>query len=220
MKKRRVLIMGALGRDLHNFLVCFKDNPSYEVAAFTTAQIIETHRHFPKELAGRLYKKDIPIHPESELPQLIKKLNIDEVVLAYSDLSHQEVMEKASIALSCGASFSLLGPKDTMLKSKKQVIAVCAVRTGAGKSQTARAIGEILHEKGKKVAVLRHPMPYGNLIKQEIQKFVSEDDFDKQHATIEEREEYEPWIKLGFSVYAGVDYRKILTQAEKEADII
>lgn len=220
MKKRRVLIMGALGRDLHNFLVCFKDNPLYEVAAFTTAQILESHRRFPKELAGNLYKKDISIHPESELQTLIKALKIDEVVLAYSDLSHQEVMEKASIALSCGASFKLLGPKDTMLKSKKPVIAVCAVRTGSGKSQTARAIGRILKKHGKKVAVVRHPMPYGNLIQEEVQRFVTEKDFRTQHCTIEEQEEYQPWIDLGFPVYAGVDYQKILNAAEREADVI
>lgn len=221
MKKRRIIILGAAGRDYFNFLTYYKDNPYYEVVAFTQTQIPDIEkRSFPKQLAGKLYKKNIPFYPEEKLSELIKKLDIDEVVLSYSDLSHEEVMHKASIALAAGASFRLLGPKDTMLKSKKPVIAVCAVRTGAGKSQTSRAIGKMLHEEGKKVAVARHPMPYGNLIKQEVQKFVSEEDFNKQHATIEEREEYEPWIKLGFSVYAGVDYKKILALAEKEADVV
>ncbi len=220
MKKRRVIILGALGRDYHNFLTCYKDNPNEEVIAFTTAQVIETHRHFPKELAGPNYKKDIPIHPESELPRLIRDLNINEVVLSYSDLSHQEVMEKASIALASGASFRLLSPQETMLKAKKPVIAVCAVRTGAGKSQTSRAIGKILRKYGKKVSAVRHAMPYGNLLVQEVQKFASEYSLRKEKCTIEEREEYEPWIKLGFPVYAGVNYQKVLALAEKNVNVI
>jgi predicted GTPase len=186
LDKKRVIILGAGGRDFHNFLVCFKDNPGYEVVCFTAAQIpgIEK-RKFPKELAGRLYKKDIPIYPEEKISELIKKFKIDEVVLAYSDLSHEEVMHKASIVLAAGASFKLLGPKETMLRSNKKVISVCAVRTGAGKSQTSRAIGEILKKHGKKAVAVRHPMPYGNLKKQVIERFSSYKDLKKYETTID-----------------------------------
>ncbi len=214
--------MGAAGRDYFNFLRYFKDNPSYEVICFTAAQIpgIEK-RKFPKELAGKLYKKDIPIYSEEILVQLIKKYKIDDVILSYSDLSHLEVMQKASIVLANGSSFRLLGPNDTMIKSAKKMISICAVRTGAGKSQTSRAIGEILKKHGEKVVAIRHPMPYNpKLIKQIVERFASYKDLDKYETTIEEREEYEPWIKRNIPVYAGVDYEKILKQAEKEADII
>jgi len=216
-----VIISGAAGRDYHNFLVYFKDNPKSEVVAFTQAQIpgIEK-RSFPKELAGKLYKKDIPFYPEEKLPELIKKYSVDEVVFSYSDVTHNQVMHLASIALANGADFRLLGPKSTMLKSKKLVISICAVRTGSGKSQTTRAIAKILKKNNKKVVSIRHPMPYGDLIKQKVQRFSSEKDFKKYHTTIEEEEEYQPWIDNQMVVYAGVDYKEILKQAEEEADII
>ncbi len=219
--KRNVAIIGAGGRDFHNFIVKYRDNPHYDVKFFTAAQIpgIEK-RTFPRKLAGKLYKKDIPIFTEEHLPELIKKYEIDEVVFAYSDITHEEVMHKASIAIANGATYVLLGAEDTMIKSKKPVIAVCAVRTGSGKSQTTRRVAEILKKKGKRVVAIRHPMPYGNLIKQEVQRFANYQDFDKQDCTIEEREEYEPWIKEGMVIYAGVDYEKIIRMAEKEADII
>lgn len=222
LNKKRVIIIGAGGRDFHNFLTYFKDNSLYEVICFTAAQIpgIEK-RTFPKELAGRLYKKDIPIYPEEKLSELIKKFKIDEAVLSYSDLNHLDVMNKASIVLASGANFKLLGPNDTMLKSNKPVISVCAVRTGAGKSQTSRAIGEILRKHGKKVVACRHPMPYNSdLMKQVVERFSSFEDLKKYETTIEEREEYYPWIRKGIPIYAGVDYKRILRQAEKESQII
>ena len=221
MKKRNVAILGAAGRDFHNFLMKYKDNLYYDVKFFTAEQIpgIEK-RKFPKELAGKLYKNDIPIYPEERLPELIKKYDINDVVFSYSDISHIEVMHRASIALANGANFVLLGPKDTMIKSKKKIISVCAVRTGAGKSQTSRKIAEILKEHGKKVVAIRHPMPYSNLIKQKCQRFAKYSDLEKNECTIEEREEYEPWINLEIPVYAGVDYNSIIREAEKEADII
>ena len=221
MKKKRVLIMGAAGRDYHVFLQYFKDNPYYKVVAFTQNQIpgIE-NRSFPKKLAGRLYKRNIPFYPESQLTYLIKKLKVDKVVFAYSDVSHEYVMHKASECLAAGADFYLLGPSSTMITNNIPIIAVCAVRTGAGKSQTSRKIGIILREKGYKVVAIRHPMPYGNLIKQEVQRFSSYEDLKKADVTIEEREEYEPWIKLGIPIYAGVDYKKIIKKAEKEAEVI
>ena len=221
MKKRNVLIVGAAGRDYWNFLTYFKDNPYYNVVAFTQTQIpgIEK-RKFPAELAGGLYKKDIPFYPEEKLPELIKKLKIDKVVFAYSDVKHEDVMHLASIALANGADFILLGPKSTMIKSKKKIISVCAVRTGSGKSQTSRAIAKILKDSGKKVVAIRHSMPYGDLLKQRVQRFKSERDFRKYKTTIEEEEEYQPWIDNGFVVYAGVDYKEILKKAEREADII
>lgn len=221
MKQIKTIILGASGRDFHNFLTYFKDNPNYEVVAFTAAQIpgIEK-RVFPKELTGRYYKNNIQIYLEEELPKLIKKYNADLIVLSYSDLSHNEVMHKASIALANGADFTLLGPNSTMLKSSKPVISVTAVRTGSGKSQTSRAIAEILKKNGKKVVAIRHAMPYGNLLEQRCQRFASEKDFKKYNTSIEEEEEYLPWIEHGFVVYAGVDYKEILKQAEKEASII
>ncbi len=218
----KVIIMGAAGRDYHVFLRYFKDNHNFEVVAFTQAQIpgIEK-RSFPKKLAGKLYKKDIPFYPESKLKSLIKKLRVDEVVLAYSDLSHQKVMEKASKVLRAGANFTLVGIKDIYVKSKKPVIAITAVRTGAGKSQTSRAIGEILRKHNKKVVGIRHSMPYGkDLIKQTCKRFATVKDFRKHKTTIEEEEEYQPWIDHGFVVYAGFDYKEIVKQAEKESDVI
>ena len=214
--------MGASGRDFHNFLVYFKDNSYYEVVCFTAEQIPGiANRKFPKELAGRLYKKDIPIYPESMLRELVKKYKVNDIILSYSDLSHEEVMHKASIALASGASFRLMGPNDTMLKSKKPVIAICAVRTGAGKSQTSRAIGDILKEHGKKVVAGRHPMPYNkNLMEQVAERFAVPQDLKKYKTTIEEDEEYEPWINRGIPVFAGVDYKEILKQMEAESDII
>ena len=217
-----VIIAGAAGRDLHNFLTYFKNNKDFHVICFTATQIpgIEK-RTFPKKLAGKLYRKNIPIYPESQLSKLIKKHNIDYVFLSYSDLSNQSVMEFASKVLASGANFALLGPKDTYIKSKKPVIAVTAVRTGSGKSQTSRAVAQILRKKGKKVVAIRHAMPYGkDLTKQTCQRFASEKDFKKQKTTIEEEEEYQPWIDNGFVVYAGFDYKEIVKQAEKEADIL
>ncbi len=218
---RNVIIMGAAGRDFHNFNVYYRNNKNYRVVAFTATQIpnIE-NRKYLSELAGPLYPDGIPIYPEEQLPELIKKFNVQEVVFAYSDVSHEYVMHKASIALANGADFVLLGPESTMIKSKKPVISVCAVRTGSGKSQTTRKVAEILKGMGKKVVVIRHPMPYGDLVKQKVQRFATFEDLDKNECTIEEREEYEPHIRNGTVVYAGVDYEAILRQAEKEADII
>jgi len=219
--KKKVIIMGAAGRDFHNFNVYFRNNDAYEVVAFTATQIpgIEG-RIYPPELAGPNYPKGIPIYPEEKLPALIKEYNVDEVVFAYSDVSHEYVMHKASIALSCGADFRLMGPKTTMLKSKVPVVSVGAVRTGSGKSQTSRQVAKILKNKGLRVVVIRHPMPYGDLRRQVCQRFASYEDLDKHNCTIEEREEYEPHIDNGIIVYAGVDYEKILREAEKEADVI
>jgi len=221
MKKTRVIIMGAAGRDFHNFNVYYRNNPQYEVVAFTATQIpgIEK-RGYPPELAGPNYPRGIPIHPEEELPELIKKHGIEEVVFAYSDVSHEYVMHKASIALANGADFRLMGPSTTMVKAKVPVVSVCAVRTGSGKSQTSRKVARTLKKLGFKVVVIRHPMPYGDLTKQVCQRFASYEDLDKYDCTIEEREEYEPHIDTGIIVYAGVDYEKILREAEKEADII
>ena len=221
MEKKRVVIMGAAGRDFHNFNTYFRDNENYEVVAFTATQIpnIE-NRKYPPELAGKLYPEGIPIYPEEELPELIKKYEIDEVIFAYSDVSHEYVMHKASIVNASGADFKLMGPKTTMLKSKKPVIAVTAVRTGCGKSQTSRKVFRILRDMGFKVVSIRHPMPYGDLVKQKAQRFASYEDLDRYECTIEEREEYEPYIDMGGVVYAGVDYGEILKQAEQEADII
>jgi len=221
MLKTRVIIMGAAGRDFHNFNVYFRDNPSYEVVAFTATQIpgIE-ERVYPPELAGSNYPNGIPIYPEEELPELIKKFNVDLVVFAYSDVSHEYVMHKASTVLAAGADFRLMGPKTTMLKAKVPVVSVCAVRTGCGKSQTSRKVVKILREMGYKVVVIRHPMPYGDLRKQVCQRFATFEDLDKYECTIEEREEYEPHLRNGVIVYAGVDYEKILQEAEKEAEII
>ncbi len=210
-----------IAREFHNFLVYFKDNPAYRVVAFTAAQIpgIEK-RSFPKELAGRLYKKDIPIFPEEKMPELVKKLKVDVIHLAFSDLPHLHVMHKVSLANALGCDFLFLGPKHTMLKSKKPVIAVLAVRTGCGKSQTTRKVCEILKKAGNKVAVIRHAMPYGNLLEQVCQRFACHEDLKKYKCTVEEMEEYVPHIENGNIVYAGVDYQKILNEAEKEADYI
>ena len=213
--------MGAAGRDFHNFNVYFRKNDHYEVVAFTAAQIPKIeNRIYPPELAGPLYPQGIRIYPEEELPKLIRKLNVDQVVLAYTDLSHLTVMNKASLVLACGADFWLMGPKSTMLESSLPVISVCAVRTGCGKSQTTRKICRILREKGLRVVVIRHPMPYGDLRKQVCQRFADYEDLDRYNTTIEEREEYEPHIDQGDIVYAGVNYEKILREAEKEADVI
>ena len=221
MKKVRVIIMGAAGRDFHNFNVYFRDNDEYEIVAFTATQIpgIEK-RNYPKELAGSNYPNGIPIHPEEKLPQLIRKHNVSQVIFAYSDVPHEYVMHKASIVLANGSDFRLMGPSTTMLKAKVPVVSVCAVRTGSGKSQTSRRICSILKTMGFNVVVVRHPMPYGDLRKQVCQRFASYKDLDKYECTIEEREEYEPHINNGIVVYAGVDYETILREAEKEADII
>lgn len=221
MKKERVIIMGAAGRDFHNFNTYFRNNNDYEVVAFTATQIPDIEgRVYPASIAGELYPEGIPIYPEEELSTLIKKHNVDQVIFAYSDVSHETVMHKASQVLACGADFRLMGPDNTMIKSKAPVIAVTAVRTGSGKSQTTRYVAQTLTERGKKVAIIRHPMPYGNLEEQVVQRFASYADLDKHKCTIEEREEYEPHIDLGLVVYAGVDYEKILHQAEAEADVI
>ena len=221
MEAKRVIIMGAAGRDFHNFNTYFRNNPNYRVVAFTAAQIPDIEgRLYPPSLAGKLYPEGIPIHGEEELPELIKKHDVDQVVFAYSDVSHEYVMHKASLALACGADFRLMGPKTTMLKSKCKVVAVTAVRTGCGKSQTTRYIADLLTKAGKKVAIIRHPMPYGNLEEQIAMRFATYEDLDRFNCTIEEREEFEPHIDNGMVVYAGVDYELILRQAEQEADII
>jgi predicted GTPase len=221
MSKTRVLIMGAAGRDFHNFNVYFRDNADYEVVAFTATQIPNIEgRLYPPELAGKLYPKGIQIFPESDLVKLIRDLKVDQVIFAYSDVPHEVVMHKASIALAAGADFRLMGGNTTMVKSTKPVISVCAVRTGAGKSQTTRCVVSILRDLGYKVVSVRHPMPYGDLVKQAVQRFADYADLDRNECTIEEREEYEPHINLGAVIYAGVDYEAILREAEKEADII
>ena len=221
MQKTRVVIMGAAGRDFHNFNVYFRNNDAYKVLAFTATQIpgIE-ERSYPPKLAGPNYPDGIPIYPEEELPNLIKKYDIDQVVFAYSDVLHEYVMHKASLVLANGADFRLMGPKTTMLKARVPLISVCAVRTGSGKSQTTRQVAKILKNKGLRVIAIRHPMPYGDLNDQIWQRFASYEDLDKHECTIEEREEYEPHIDNGITVYAGVDYEKILVEAEKEADVI
>ena len=218
---RNVLIMGAAGRDFFNFLVVFKDDPSVRVRAFTATQIpgIES-RKFPASLAGPLYPDGIPIDPEEDLPSLIIRLEIDEVVFSYSDTDYAYVMHRASLANALGADFVLLGTRETMLKANVPVIAVTAVRTGSGKSQTTRRLAQILQGHGKKVVVVRHPMPYGELAEQAVERFATYEDLDKYQCTIEEREEYEPHIDKGIIVYAGVDYEAILRRAEKECDVL
>ncbi len=221
MDRKKVIIMGAAGRDFHNFNTFFRDNSEYEVIGFTATQIPNIEgRKYPKELAGELYPDGIPIFPENELTSLIKDKNVEFVVFSYSDVSHTYVMHKASEVLAAGAHYLLLGSKDTMLKSEKPIIAICAVRTGSGKSQTTRRVTDILAAHGKKVVVIRHPMPYGDLKEQIVQRFSKYKDLEKHKCTIEEREEYEPHIEKGIVVYAGVDYEKILREAENEADII
>ena len=221
MSKTRVLIMGAAGRDFHNFNTVFRDNPAYQVVAFTATQIPDIEgRLYPPELAGSLYPQGIPIYPENDLAALIRQQAIDEVVFAYSDVSHEYVMHKASLVLAAGADYRLIGPRLTMLKSSKPVVGVGAVRTGCGKSQTTRAVSRALRKLGYRVAVVRHPMPYGDLARQAVQRFATYDDLDRHEATIEEREEYEPHIDSGVVVFAGVDYERILREAEREADIV
>ena len=219
--KRRVIIMGAAGRDFHNFNVHFRNNADYEVVAFTATQIPDIEgRTYPSELAGELYPAGIPIHSEDELITLIAEKKVDIVVFSYSDVTHQYVMERSAIVNAAGADFMLLGTNSTMVEPVKPLISITAVRTGSGESQTTRRISQILKGMGKKLAVIRHPMPYGNLVDQEVQRFETYDDLDKHHCTIEEREEYEPHIDAGTIVYAGVDYEKILRQAEAEADVV
>jgi predicted GTPase len=219
--RAKVIIMGAAGRDFHNFNVYFRDNANYEVVAFTATQIPNIEgRKYPPSLAGKLYPGGIPIHPESALPGLISEHGVEQVVFAYSDIKHVEVMHKASLVNACGADFRLMGADQTLVKAKVPVVAVCAVRTGSGKSQTTRAIASTLIGRGRRVVAIRHPMPYGDLEKQAVQRFATYEDLDKHECTIEEREEYEPHIDKGIIVYAGVDYERILRQAEQEADVI
>jgi len=216
-----VIIMGAAGRDFHNFNIYFKDNPRYKVIGFTAAQIPNIEgRLYPPELAGDLYPKGVPIYSENKLTDLIREHKIDLVAFSYSDILHTDVMHKASIAMAGGADFILIGATYTMLRSKKTVVAVCAVRTGCGKSQTTRYVCEIMKANGNKVVAVRHPMPYGDLTRQVIQRFSSYEDIKNQQCTIEEREEYEPLVSQGIVVYAGIDYGKILKAAEEEADVI
>ena len=217
----KTLIMGAAGRDFHNFNTFFRGNKDYEVVAFTATQIPDIEgRLYPTELAGGLYPNGIPIHAEEELVNLIEKHGVDQVIFAYSDVPHEYVMHKAALVTAAGADFRLMGTKLTQVKSSKPVVSVCAVRTGSGKSQTTRRVSLILREMGYKVAAIRHPMPYGNLIRQEVQRFADYEDLDEAECTIEEREEYEPHLANGVIVYAGVDYEKILRKAEQEVDIV
>lgn len=221
MKRERIIIMGAAGRDFHNFNVCFRDDPRFRVVAFTAAQIpYITERRYPPALAGSLYPRGIPIFDEQRLPELITRQRVNRVVFAYSDISHEELMHRASLVLALGADFSLLGPAATMLKSRKPVISVCAVRTGCGKSQLTRYLCGILADKNLLPVVVRHPMPYGDLASQAVERFASFDDLSLYRCSIEEREEYEPLISRGAVVYAGVDYAGILRLAEKEGDLI
>jgi predicted GTPase len=218
---KRLLIMGAAGRDFHNFNVLFRDNKDYEVVCFTATQIPDIEgRKYPAELAGELYPAGIPIEDEKDLVELIKKHNIDQVYFSYSDVPHEYVMHKAAIVNALGCDFVMASATDTMVKSTKPVVSVCAIRTGCGKSQTSRAVAETLRAAGKKVVAIRHPMPYGDLVKQKVQRFAELDDLKKHDCTIEEMEEYEPHIMAGGVVYAGVDYEAILREAEKEADVI
>jgi len=217
LNRKNVIIIGAAGRDFHNFNTFFRDNKYYNVAAFTAAQIPDIEgRKYPAELAGKLYPNGIPIHAEEELPELIKKLNIDDCIFSYSDVRYQQVMNMSALVNAAGANFILLGPKETMVKSTKPVIAVCATRTGCGKSQTSRKVIEILMEKGLNVVAVRHPMPYGDLTAQKVQRFATVDDLAKHKCTIEEMEEYEPHVTRGNVIYAGVDYEAILRSAEND----
>ncbi|MBN1150020.1 GTPase [candidate division WOR-3 bacterium] len=221
VEAKNVLLLGAAGRDFHNFNMFFRGNKDYKVQCFTATQIPDIDdRKYPKELAGELYPQGIPIESENRLEDLIKEKNIDVCVFSYSDVSHEYVMHIASRVNASGASFWLLSPKKTMLKSTKPVVAVCAVRTGCGKSQTTRKVASELLKAGKKVVAVRHPMPYGDLVKQAVQRFATKDDLKKYNCTIEEMEEYEPHIENGVTVFAGVDYERILREAEKEADVI
>jgi predicted GTPase len=218
---RKVIIMGAGGRDFHNFNVAFRSDPNSEVVAFTATQIPGiADRSYPPALAGPRYPQGIPIHPEDELTQLIHQYEVDEVILSYSDLKHETVMHKASIVLAAGADFRLMGPDATMLHSSKPVVAVCATRTGCGKSQTSRKVGRTLLDAGFRVALVRHPMPYGDLEAMRVQRFETIEEIDASHPTVEEREEYEEPVRMGMIMYAGVDYEAILRQAEQEADVV
>src|SRR5918995_5777639 len=221
MARTRVLIAGAAGRDFHNFNLVYRDRPEYEVVAFTATQIPNIDgRRYPAELAGTMYPDGIPILPESALEELIREHEIDSVVFAYSDVTHEHVMHLGSRSLAAGASYHLISPHETMLPATKPVVAICAVRTGSGKSQTTRRVAELFREAGKRVAVLRHPMPYGDLTEQAVQRFERYEDLDAADATIEEREEYEPHLAEGNLVFAGIDYAAILDRAEQEADVI
>jgi predicted GTPase len=221
MSRKRTIIMGAAGRDFHNFNVYFRGNPDHQVVAFTATQIPNIEgRRYPPELAGGLYPQGIPIYPEAELSDLIRQHQVDQVVFAYSDISHECVMHKASQVLAVGADFRLMGAHSTMLESRRPVVAVCAVRTGSGKSQTTRHVCGVLQQMGKQVVAVRHPMPYGDLAAQAVQRFATYEDLERHKCTIEEREEYEPHIDRGVVVYAGVDYERILRQAEEEADVV
>ena len=217
----RILIMGAAGRDFHNFNVWYRDNSDFEVVAFTATQIPGIDdRRYPPELAGKLYPDGIPIYPAQQLVELIKKHHIDQVVFSYSDVPYQEIMHQAAVVNAAGTNFTLLSATNTMLPSHKPVVSVCAVRTGCGKSQTTRQVCRIMIEQGKKVVAIRHPMPYGDLAEQAVQRFAQYEDFAQHKCTIEEMEEYEPLVDQGIIVYAGVDYGAILKQAEQEADVI
>ncbi len=217
----RTIILGAAGRDFHNFNVCYRENAEVEVVAFTATQIPDIDgRRYPPELAGPRYPYGIPIEDESELPRLIKELKAEQCVFSYSDVPYQHVMNLAAICNANGADFILLSPKKTMLPSSRPVVAVCASRTGCGKSQTSRKVVKLLKETGKKVVAIRHPMPYGNLAEQAVQRFATYEDMAKHKITIEEREEYEPYVDAGLVIYAGVDYEAILRRAEEEADIV
>ena len=221
MQQTKVLIMGAAGRDFHNFNLLYRNNDPYKVLAFTAAQIPDIEgRLYPAELAGNLYSDGIPIHHEDELERLVQEKQVDEVVFSYSDVSHEYVMHQAALVNAAGASFVLLNTHKTMIKSTKPVVAICAVRTGCGKSQTTRAVASILKKMNKKLVVVRHPMPYGNLVAQKCQRFANYDDLKKHDCTIEEREEYEPHLAMGSIVYAGIDYEEILAKAQIEADVV
>ena len=221
MPPRNAIILGAAGRDFHNFNVAYRNDPDRRVVAFTATQIPNIEgRRYPPELAGPGYPQGIPIHPERDLERLIRELDVEEVSFAYSDVTYQHVMSLASRAVACGADFRLLSAESTMLAAKAPVVSICAVRTGSGKSQTTRKVCRLLHDAGRRVVAVRHPMPYGNLVAQRVQRFESLADLDRYDCTIEEREEYEPHIEAGTIVYAGVDYAEILHQAEREADVI
>jgi predicted GTPase len=221
MARRRLLIMGAAGRDFHNFNACLRDRDEFEVVCFTATQIPDIQdRRYPPQLAGKLYPEGIPIYDEARLVALIKEHHIDEAIFSYSDVSHEYVMHRASAVLATGASFTMLGTNATMLQSTKPVVAICAVRTGAGKSQTTRRVAHYLKTFGKKLVAVRHPMPYGDIATQAVQRFASYEDLDRHKCTIEEREEYEPHLKMGTIVYAGVDYAAILEKAQAEADVV
>ena len=221
MQRKRAIIMGAAGRDFHNFNTFFRNNEMYDIVAFTATQIPDIDgRKYPAELAGKLYPNGIDIYDETELVNLIKRHDIDDVFFCYSDVPYDYVMSRSAMVNAAGANFNMLGMNATQIKSTKPVVGICAVRTGCGKSQTTRRVVNILKEAGKKVVSIRHPMPYGNLVEQKVQRFAELSDLDKHNCTIEEREEYEPHIMAGSVIYAGVDYEAILREAEKEADII